>query len=142
MSTTRGARGELVSEASYGPPLSKRNVEEEDRERTARLLISEGSATMPAFKYALRPEQIDSIISYLKRVDSLRPPVVDRLVDLSSPNVAETVSFGQTAQTLWGTITSTSGEPSPRMEQTTSRVPARERPDRLRPPSRDLPQRS
>ena len=110
MSTTRGARAGLVSEASYGPSLSKRNVEGEDRERAVRRLISEGSATMPAFKYALRPEQIDSIISYLERVETLRPPVVDRLVEVSSPNVAEAVSFGQTAQTLWGTITSTSGE--------------------------------
>ena len=110
MSTTRGARAGLVSAASYGPPLSKRNVEGEDRERAVRLLISEGSATMPAFKYALGPEQIDSIIGYLKRVETLRPPVVDRLVDVEPPNVAEAVPFGQTAQTLWGTITSTSGE--------------------------------
>ena len=110
MSTTRGARAGLVSAASYGPPLSKRNVEGEDRERAVRLLISEGSATMPAFKYALGPEQIDSIIGYLKRVETLRPPVVDRLVDVELPNVSEAVPFGQTAQTLWGTITSTSGE--------------------------------
>ena len=33
MSTTRGARAGLVSAASYGPPLSKRNVEGEDGER-------------------------------------------------------------------------------------------------------------
>ena len=110
MSTTRGARAGLVSAASYGPTLSKRNVEGEDRERAVRLLISEGSATMPAFKYALGPEQIDSIIGYLKRVETLRPPVVDRLVDVELPSVAEAVPFGQTAQTLWGTITSTSGE--------------------------------
>jgi len=92
LSTTRGARGGLVSEASYGPTLSKRNVEGEGRERAVRLLISEGSATMPAFKYALRPEQIDSIIGYLKRVETLRPPVVDRLVEVSSPSVAKAVS--------------------------------------------------
>ncbi len=110
MSTTRGAQAGLVSAASYGPTLSKGNVEGEDRERAVRLLISEGSATMPAFKYALGPEQIDSIIDYLKRVDTLRPPVVDRLVDVRAPKVAEAVPFGQTAQTLWGTITSTSGE--------------------------------
>ena len=110
MSTTRGARAGLVSAASYGPTLSKRNVEGEDRERAVRLLISEGSATMPAFKYALGPEQIDSIIGYLKRVETLRPPVVDRLVDVELPSVAEAVPFGQTAQALWGTITSTSGE--------------------------------
>ncbi len=110
MSTTRGARAGLVSAASYGPSLSKRNVEGEDRERAVRLLISEGSATMPAFKYALGPEQIDSIIGYLKRVETLRPPVVDRLVDIEPTNVAEAVPFGQTAQALWGTITSTSGE--------------------------------
>ena len=84
MSTTRGARAGLLSETSYGPPLSKRNVEGEGRERAARLKISEGSATMPAFKYALRPEEIDLIISYLKKVDTLRPAVLDRLVEVSS----------------------------------------------------------
>ena len=85
MSTTRGARAGFASEASVGPRLSKRNVDGEGREREARRLISEGSATMPAFKYALRPDQIDSVIRYLKRVETLRPPVLDRLVEISSP---------------------------------------------------------
>ena len=107
MSTTRGARAGLLS---YGPPLSKRNVEGEGRERAARLKISEGSATMPAFKYALRPEEINLIISYLKKVDTLRPAVLDRLVEISSTSQTGMVSFAQTGPTLWGTITSTSGE--------------------------------
>ena len=59
-------------------------MEGEGRERAARLKISEGSATMPAFKYALRPEEINLIISYLKKVDTLRPAVLDRLVEISS----------------------------------------------------------
>ena len=124
MSTTRGAGAGLVDAASYGPPLSRTNVEGEDRERAVRRLISEGSATMPAFRYALRPEQIDSIIGYLKRVETLRPPVVDRLVELSSPSVADPVSFGETAGPLWGTVTSTSGE---RLEGVTvsARAPGR-----------------
>ena len=124
MSTTRGAGAGLVDATSYGPPLSRTNVEGEDRERAVRRLISEGSATMPAFRYALRPEQIDSIIGYLKRVETLRPPVVDRLVELSSPSVADPVSFGETAGPLWGTVTSTSGE---RLEGVTvsARAPGR-----------------
>ena len=124
MATTGGAGAGLVDAASYGPPLSRTNVEGEDRERAVRRLISEGSATMPAFRYALRPEQIDSIIGYLKRVETLRPPVVDRLVELSSPSVADPVSFGETAGPLWGTVTSTSGE---RLEGVTvsARAPGR-----------------
>ena len=114
----------LVDATSYGPPLSRTNVEGEDRERAVRRLISEGSATMPAFRYALRPEQIDSIIGYLKRVETLRLPVVDRLVELSSPSLADPVSFGETAGPLWGTVTSTSGE---RLEGVTvsARAPGR-----------------
>ena len=124
MSTTGGAGAGLVDAASYGPPLSRTNVEGEDRERAVRRLISEGSATMPAFRYALRPEQIDSIIGYLKRVETLRPPVVDRLVELSSPSVADPVPFGETAGPLWGTVASTSGE---RLEGVTvsARAPGR-----------------
>ena len=57
MSTTRGAGAGLVDATSYGPPLSRTNVEGEDRERAVRRLISEGSATMPAFRYALRPSR-------------------------------------------------------------------------------------
>ena len=74
-----------------------------------RVALVVGNSTQ-AFRYALRPEQIDSIIGYLKRVETLRPPVVDRLVELSSPSVADPVSFGETAGPLWGTVTSTSGE--------------------------------
>ena len=65
-----------------------------------------------------------SIIGCLKRVETLRPPVVDRLVELSSPSVADPVSFGETAGPLWGTVTSTSGE---RLEGVTvsARAPGR-----------------
>ena len=110
MSSTRGVGAGLVDVTSYGPSLSRATVDGEDRERATRQRISEGSATMPAFKYALRPDQIDSIIEYLKKVDTLRPPVVDRLVELAAPDAAEVTAFDQTAGPLWGIVTSTSGE--------------------------------
>jgi mono/diheme cytochrome c family protein len=53
---------------TWGPQLSKRNVE--GREDAVRRQISEGSARMPAFKYALQPSDIEAIIAYLKKVDT------------------------------------------------------------------------
>jgi hypothetical protein len=49
----------------FAPLLSKRNVE--GREDVVRQRITDGSARMPAFKYGLSPEQIDAIVSYLKK---------------------------------------------------------------------------
>ncbi len=110
MSDTRGAGAGLVDAASLGPALSRTSVEGEDREKVARQHIIEGSARMPAFKYALEAEQIDAIVAFMKQVDTLRPPVVDRLAELSSTDDAEPVPLGEAAGPLWGTVTSASGE--------------------------------
>ena len=50
-----------------GPVLTKRTVA--GREEAVRRRIMDGSARMPAFKYALEPNTADAIIAYLKRVD-------------------------------------------------------------------------
>ena len=52
---------------TWGPILTKKNVD--GREEAARRQIMEGSARMPAFKYALEPADVDAIVQYLKRVD-------------------------------------------------------------------------
>ena len=49
----------------FAPLLSKRNVE--GHEDAVRQRITDGSARMPAFKYGLTAEQIDAIVSYLKK---------------------------------------------------------------------------
>jgi hypothetical protein len=51
---------------SVGPPLTQRNVV--GREEAVRRHILEGSARMPAFKYALEPKTVDAILAYLKKV--------------------------------------------------------------------------
>jgi hypothetical protein len=63
-----GARTGLQTSASYGPSLSKKNVE--GREDEVRRQIAEGSPRMPAFKYGLQEAQINMIVSYLKKVES------------------------------------------------------------------------
>jgi cytochrome c2 len=55
---------------SYGPLLSKKNVERTD---DVQKLIRDGTVRMPAFRHALTPEQIDSIIAYLKTVEKYQP---------------------------------------------------------------------
>ena len=50
-----------------GPVLTQRNVV--GREDVARRRILEGSARMPAYKYGLEPAVIESIITFLKRVE-------------------------------------------------------------------------
>jgi mono/diheme cytochrome c family protein len=82
LTSTRGARAGLSTGASYGPPLTRGIIE--GREGAARQKIWEGSATMPAFKYALQPEHIDLVISYLKKVNTVRPPVLDRPAEMPS----------------------------------------------------------
>jgi hypothetical protein len=54
---------------TWGPILTKKNVD--GREDIVRRQITEGSPRMPAFKYALQPEDIDAIVQYLKKVDSV-----------------------------------------------------------------------
>jgi mono/diheme cytochrome c family protein len=53
---------------TWGPLLSKTNVE--GREDAVRTRINEGSARMPAFKYALQPAEVDAIIDYLKKLQN------------------------------------------------------------------------
>jgi cytochrome c5 len=52
---------------TWGPILTKANVS--GREDAVRGRIRDGSARMPAFKYALDPAEIDAIVQYLKKVD-------------------------------------------------------------------------
>jgi cytochrome c5 len=54
---------------TWGPILTKKNVD--GREDIVRRQIAEGSQRMPAFKYALQPEDIDAIVQYLKKVDTV-----------------------------------------------------------------------
>ena len=55
---------------SYGPQLTRKNVERTD---DVQKLIRDGTVRMPAFRYALTPQQIDSIIAYLKTVEKYQP---------------------------------------------------------------------
>ena len=52
--------------ATYGPPLSRAATAGNDD--VMRALIVEGSERMPAFKYYLKPNEIDAIIAYLRTV--------------------------------------------------------------------------
>lgn len=52
---------------TWGPILTKTNVI--GREDAVRGRIRDGSARMPAFKYALDAGEIDAIVEYLKKVD-------------------------------------------------------------------------
>src|SRR5271167_2999518 len=51
---------------TYGPPLNK-DAGGGDEE-VIRAFITDGTPRMPAWKYYLKPEQIDAIIAYLKTV--------------------------------------------------------------------------
>ena len=74
-----GAKDGLLTSASYGPALSKKDID--GREDAVRKKIVEGSERMPAYKYSLQPAQVDMIIGYLKRVDNLRPVWLDRTLE-------------------------------------------------------------
>lgn len=52
---------------TWGPLLSKKSVV--GREDLVRVRIRDGSARMPAFKFALDGAEIDAIVEYLKKVD-------------------------------------------------------------------------
>jgi mono/diheme cytochrome c family protein len=81
-----GARSGLLTPLSFGPPLSKKSVE--DREDAVRKKIVDGSARMPAFKYALQPAQVDMIIGYLKKVENLRSPGLAETVEKTRKAIA------------------------------------------------------
>ena len=54
---------------TFGPLLTQKNVI--GREELVRRQIMEGSNRMPAFKYSVEPDTVDSIIAYLKKVEKL-----------------------------------------------------------------------
>jgi hypothetical protein len=54
---------------TWGPILTRKNVE--GREDVVRRQIMEGSPRMPAFKYSLQPSDVEAIVQYLKRVDTV-----------------------------------------------------------------------
>ena len=51
---------------TYGPPLTK--VAAANSDELARAFITNGSNRMPAFKYHLKPAEIDAIIAYIRTV--------------------------------------------------------------------------
>ena len=62
-----GAGTGLLTSKTLAPALWKQNVA--GQEERVRQRILEGSTNMPAFKYGLKPAQIEMIISYLKKVE-------------------------------------------------------------------------
>ena len=57
----------VVSHRMYGPTITKDQVA--GSEDAVREQIMHGSDRMPGYQYALKPQQITSIIEYLKTVD-------------------------------------------------------------------------
>ena len=53
-------------DSTYGPKLSTATVT--GKEAAVRELIRQGTPNMPGFQYGLKPDEIDSIIEYLKTV--------------------------------------------------------------------------
>ena len=51
---------------TYGPPLNKTSAAGNDA--VMRVIINNGSDRMPAFKYYLKPAEIDAIVAYLRTV--------------------------------------------------------------------------
>jgi mono/diheme cytochrome c family protein len=86
VASVAGARVGFLTSLSVGPALSKKSVD--GREEAVRKKILDGSDRMPAFKYALQPAQVDMIVGYLKKVDSLRPPGLEATVDKTRKAIA------------------------------------------------------
>ena len=51
---------------TYGPPLNKNAASGNDD--LARAFITNGGGRMPAFKYHLKPDEIEAIIAYIRTV--------------------------------------------------------------------------
>jgi mono/diheme cytochrome c family protein len=51
---------------TYGPPLNRATAAGNDE--AIRVIVVNGTERMPAFKYYLKPAEIDAIIAYLKTV--------------------------------------------------------------------------
>jgi mono/diheme cytochrome c family protein len=60
---------------TYGPPLNKASAGGNDE--VVRAFIVNGSERMPAFKYYLKPAEIDAIIAYVKTVPVPAAPAPD-----------------------------------------------------------------
>jgi len=58
---------------TYGPPLNKEAGGGDDD--VMREFVTNGTPRMPAFKYYLKPGEIDAIISYVRTVPVQAPPV-------------------------------------------------------------------
>ncbi len=56
----------VLGAKTYGPPLNKEAGGGDDD--VMREFITNGTPRMPAFKYYLKPEQIEAIISYMRTV--------------------------------------------------------------------------
>ena len=68
---------ETVASEPMGPRLSKANVV--GREQKARETIVNGSGRMPGFKLALKTEQVEHLLAFLKSMDTpVRRMVRDR----------------------------------------------------------------
>lgn len=57
---------------TYGPPLNRKAAAGNDD--AMRVLIVNGSDRMPAFKYYLKPAEIDAIIAYVRTVPAPAAP--------------------------------------------------------------------
>lgn len=76
-------RPALIS-GMYGPELSK--VTMGGREDLLRLMISDGTARMPGFKYSYNPEQIAAMAAYIKTM----PPGTQDIPTARTPARAPT----------------------------------------------------
>jgi len=56
---------------TYGPPLNKNAGGGDDD--IMRQYITDGTPRMPAFKYYLKPDEIDAIIAYVRTVAAAAP---------------------------------------------------------------------
>ena len=54
----------ITAARTFGPPLSRESLG--GQEEVMRAFISEGDSNMPGFKLSLQPEEIGSIVAYLK----------------------------------------------------------------------------
>lgn len=60
----------ITATRSYGPPLSRESLG--GQEEVLRAFIGEGDSIMPGFKLSLQPDEIGSIVAYIKTLPA--PP--------------------------------------------------------------------
>jgi mono/diheme cytochrome c family protein len=60
----------ITAQRTYGPSLSRETLG--GQEEVLRAFISEGDSNMPGFKLSLQPDEIGSIVTYLKTLPA--PP--------------------------------------------------------------------